>query len=131
MPLFDPSEVQYYAAHMPHIENPGWFRHTPPSDKPEPPDFPDTLNDAEQAEVNAWLADHTAVPSLADAIIKTAEYELFYNLLAVWNDANEIEKMTQFRHRLARAMVANTSTVPASDSISGNGAGAVVPPGSP
>lgn len=113
---------------------PAWFRHAAASGKPAAPAFPDTLNAAEQAEVQRYLVIPTdavlATLRLPDAIAKANAYKTYLNDPAYlsWLDADRLTRDAQWRWSRADALDASAGTTPPSQDDTGGGS---APPAKP
>lgn len=127
--LFTGSEAftrrEYLTAHMPVLEVPDDFKHTPPSSAPTPPAFPGTLSAPEQAEVEAWL-DGLVTPTLAAAITWVSDYETYNNAMDAYKIANQTARSTQWRILYGDALIKNKATT--SQSADTGGTGSTPPP---
>lgn len=128
MAAIEPTFRQTIAIYGNIPEAPLWYKHAVPADYPAAPDFPDSLNSYEQAEVNAWLEkkkENTdlTTPTLPDAIAKINEYITFYSQLDAWTVSDRLGRETQWRWSWADSMLHTEATVAPSstdDGVSSN-----------
>lgn len=118
------SVATYLSAHLPDMEVPPAFKHTPPDSKPTEPD-PSALTGPELAEVAAWK-DGLVAPTLAAAITYVANYVTYINALEAWQFANRTARKTQYRLAVSDSTINNIATVSQSGTSSGAGS---TPPG--
>ncbi len=102
----------YFAARLPNITVPDWFTHSSPTDPPQSPAYPSSLNAAERTEVMAWLQNNSFTLTLPNAIAKVAEYTAYFNLKKAWTATDQLARIAQFRLALADAHIQSYDTVP-------------------
>jgi len=105
---------------LPLLTPPGWFRHTPPPDKPTIPDT-SGLTAPALAEVEAWLLDADTVVTEAGAITYVADYLAFKAALDAWRFANHIGRQAQYRIAYGDGIIVNKATLALSSDETGVG----------
>ena len=127
--VFDPTvefnRREYFTSHVPILEVPDSFIHTPPSDQPTPPAYPSDPDEA--AEVVAYR-EYGTTPTLAGAITWVADYTTYWNANMAWKHANDLARKTQYRIAYGDALIFNRSTTPASGDETGGGGSDPPPP---
>lgn len=113
-------KLDYVATHLPEMDVPGDFLHTPPSAMPTEPAYPGTLDPAELAEVDAWR-DGLVTPTLPDAIAYVTAYETYNAEMDAWKTANKLGRKAQYRMAVADAVLYNRDTEAVSSDPGGTG----------
>lgn len=113
------SERQYGTWHLPNLEVPDIFKHTPPDSKPTAPSTAG-LDAYEIIEVNRWL-DGLVAPTLTDAITYKNDYTAYLAALDAWEFADHEARVTQYRIAHADAVIYNKATTSRSATDTGTG----------